>query len=246
MLRRKGLSLGMVALALVAAPLNTHAAESKEESGPETSIAVSLNQDIFFGFYGTAQVGVGLSDTLDLTFYSILWTIPAFGAGGGGQNLWTEWGAGINFKLLNGNLGINPQFGITNGNLLAGTSRGRAIEGIVPNLTVNYGDGFFEGQIYAGFYVGIREQSDNTRNDFIHYWINAGVAPTSWLSVGAHWEHLVQNFGSATGEVEDVYQWLGPYIQASSGVGFIRFSAGVDLTPDDPQDFYKVNVGVTL
>ncbi len=242
----KRLSSVLIASTLLLASPATLLADEGDKDGPETSIAMSLNQDIFFGFYGTAQVGVGLTESFDLTFYSILWTIPAFGAGSGGQNLWTEWGGGVNLKLLDGNLGINPQFGITNGTLLAGTRRGRVVEGIVPNITINYSDGLIEGQIYAGFYIGLREQTDNARNDFIHYWANVGVAPTSWLSVGAHWEHLVQNFGADTGEVEDVYQWIGPYIQASSGVGFLRFSAGVDVAPDDPQDFYKVTAGVTL
>ncbi|MGF1510054.1 MAG: DUF6733 family protein [Myxococcota bacterium] len=228
----------------VPAETSTEVEESKE--GPPTSISVVLKQDIFFGFHAIGQVAVGLNDLVDVTFYTILWTRPGFGAGGGGADLWTEWGPGLNFKFLDGNLSVNPQFGLLNGTLLSGAGRGLFFEGIVPNLTVTYGDALFQGQLYAGFYIGLRELDDSSRNDFIHYWANAGVAPLSWLSIGAHWESLIQTRGAATNEVETVYQWIGPYIEARAAMGFIRFAGGADLEPEDTADFYQVSIGLSF
>ena len=215
----------------------------QSEEGPPTSLTVSLKQDTFFGFHNINQVGVGVTELLDVTFYAILWTRPAFGARGGGADLWTEWGAGVNFGFLDGDLSINPQFGVLNGTLLSGSDRGLVLEGIVPNLTVSYFDGLLEGQLYGGWYIALR---DDSANDFLHYWGTAGFVPISWLSFGVHWEHLVQTRGAETNDVEDVYMWLGPYIEAKAGSGFLRFSGGVDLAPDDTEDFYQVTVGMNL
>ncbi len=221
-------------------------ASKNEEEGPPTTLSVAMKQDIFFGFHGISQVGVGLSDTLDATFYAILWTRTGFGAGGSGGNLWTEWGGGVNFKLLDGNLTVNPQLGVLNGTLLSGSSRGLVFEGIVPNITVTYGDGLLEGQIYAGFYLGLRELNGSSQNDFLHYWAYFGIAPIRWLSFGVHWEHLIQARG-ATENPDDVYMWIGPYIEARGGGGFIRFSGGADLAPEgDIADFYQVTVGMSF
>lgn len=221
------------------------AEEVSEDQGPEASFGVSLNQDIFFGFHVVAQVGVSLTELLDVTFYSILWTRNGLG-GDTGTDLWTEWGGGVNLNLLDGNLSINPQFGILNGTLLSGANRGLFVEGIVPNLTVNYGDGLFEGQVYAGFYIGLRTQGDSSNNDFIHYWASFGVAPLSWLSVGAYWEHLIQNRGLPDGADQDLYQWIGPYVEARASIGFIRLAGGADVSDSDVGDFYKASIGATF
>jgi hypothetical protein len=217
-------------------------AAAADEPGPSLSVAV--NQDNFFGFHVISQVAIPLGDLIDLTFYGIQWTRPGFGAGGGGADLWTEWGLGASFDLLEGDLSINPQFGVLNGTLLSGSNRAFVFEGVVPNLTATYGGDLFEGQIYAGFYLATRDQGGSTRNDFIHYWVNAGVIVVDWLSAGVHWEHLVQTRG--TRDDNDVYQWIGPYLEAKADVGFLRFVAGVDVAPDDVSDFYKLIVGFTL
>lgn len=222
---------------------------ANESSGPPTSIAIAIKQDTFFGFHGLTQVAVGLTDMIDFTVYGILWTIPAFGVGGGGD-LWTEWGVGAALNLLDGNLSVNPQIGLLSGGLLSGSSfitdgaRGLFGEGIVPNITITYGDGLIEGQVYAGFYIALREFRNSNQNEYIHYWANAGILPVSWLSVGVHWEHLVQIFGA--GDVEDLYQWIGPYIEAKASAGFIRFSGGADVAPDNVADFYQLTTGLSF
>lgn len=233
---------------LFADPAHAQDAAASEEA-PASSTSVVIKQDIFFGFHGIAQTAINVGDNLDATFYAILWTRPGFGAGGSGGNLWTEFGGGVNLTLLDGNLSVNPQLGILNGTLLSGAARGLAFEGIVPNLTATYGDGFFEGQVYAGYYISLRDLDGSNQNDFVHYWANAGVSVVSWLSAGIHWEHLLQTAGAASDSTEDVYQWIGPYVEARSDAGFIRFSLGADLVEDaagDGQEFYQLAIGTSI
>lgn len=226
---------------------------SMEEGPGDPSLSVILKQDRFFGFHSIAQVGVPVADTLDVTFYGIFWTIPAFGAGGGGQNLWTEWGAGANFNLLDGNLSVNPQVGVLSGNLLSATfganDVGNIFEGIVPNITMTYGDGLLEGQFYGGWYIALRDGTNGStaddNNHYIHYWANAGISLVSWLSVGVHWEHLLQTEPAGVAN-RDLYQFIGPYVEAKAKMGFLRFAAGADVAPDDLSDFYQMSVGVSI
>jgi hypothetical protein len=220
--------------------------EAAAQEGPATSFTVGLNQDAFFGFYGTATGSVELAPGIAFTAYTILWTTPSFSVGGsGGGGLWTEFGAGVAFTLLDGALNINPQIGILNGVLLSGGSRPLAFEGIVPNLTANYQDDLLQAQVYFGYYLGLREQRPN---DFIHYWVNAGVRPTSFLALGAHWEHLVHSRGAAAGGNENLYMWIGPYAEVGLGPFALRFTAGVDVAEADTEirDFYKVNIAATF
>jgi hypothetical protein len=213
-------------------------------SGPRTSFSASLNQDIFFGFYGTAAGTVELVPSVSLSVYTILWTTPSFSVGGtGGSGLWTEFGAGVVIQALEDRLSINPQIGILSGVLLSGADRGVVFDGIVPNLTANYRDDLVQAQIYFGYYLGLREQRPN---DFIHYWANIGLRPTSFLAFGAHWEHLVHSRG-ATGD-ENLYMWAGPYAELTAGSFSLRLTAGVDVADADVQvrEFYKVSVGGTF
>jgi hypothetical protein len=166
----------------------------------EPSFSVTLNQDSFFGFYPAFSGAMPVNDTMDFTFYGILWTKPAFGLGlvNQGDDLWTEFGAGVNFNLLEGNLTINPQIGVTNGALLSGgalnaageTTGSRFADGIVPSLTVNYGDDSFEAQLYAGYYAALRQRNGDAALDFLHTWVNAGCKFSSLVSAGAHYELL--------------------------------------------------------
>jgi hypothetical protein len=223
--------------------------EADAEEGPETSFTISLNQDIFFGFYGTAAGAVELAPGISFTAYTILWTTPSFSASGsGGDGLWTEFGAGVSFSVLEDRLTINPQVGILNGVLLSGSQRGLAFEGIVPNLTANYRDDLFQAQIYAGYYLGLREENPVGARDFLHYWANAGLRPTSFLGLGLHWEQLVQTRGTGPGVDGNLYMWVGAYGELAAGPFALRFTAGVDVVDAETElrDFYKVNVAATF
>jgi len=217
---------------------------------------LSFNQDVFFGAYTTASAGIALNERIDATAYAILWHTDFFSQGtlnpnsGNpfGTGLWTEVGAGLNFKRMCGRLNINPQFGVLNGALLSGGGLPRAFEGVVPNLTVNYDGDLLESELYMGYYVGTRGSANN---DFLHWWVSTGIRPwgglddwKSTLSAGVHYENLNQTAGAATG---DIYNWIGPYVQVNLPINFsIRYSAGWN-TQTGPlnglgDNFYKLNL----
>ncbi len=231
-----------------------------QEAKPEKkfSMTVGLNQDVFFGFYPTINASLALTEKTDLTFYSILWTTPSFGTGGGG-GLWTEFGAGVNFKAAQGKLTIAPSLGILNGKLLSNGEYPMAFEGIVPSVTSNLSTKRLEGQFYLGYYAALKKgqvkQGNGghaeaaSQNNFLHYWINAGVKTNGPISIGAHFEHLVSN--PSVGASADVYQWIGPYLQFSTPKGHgLRFTGGADITSRTPateqNSFYKMTAFFSL
>ncbi|MFP4090908.1 MAG: DUF6733 family protein [Cyclobacteriaceae bacterium] len=217
-----------------------------QEEDDKLAIGISLNMDAFFGFYPSLVGGYELNEKTDFTFYGIQW-----GAGtGAAWGNWTEFGVGVNYSV--GNLDINPQLGFTMGSLLSsGAAQDGVIgDGIVPNLTMNYGDDRFEGQLYAGYYAALRNEtvSGGATNNYVHYWLNAGVKAGSYMSIGAHFEELFLAGGegneSPNLERTDGYRWIGPYLQFSKGDAGLRFSFGGDLTDDEDSfsmnDFYKM------
>lgn len=144
---------------LVAALVAAQPVLAQDPAPREASFSVILNQDSFFGFYPTVSGAVPVGQTIDFTFYGILWTKPAFSLSAPtGDDLWTEFGLGVNFNLLDGRLKVKPQLGITNGALLSGgalvntgagpvTAGSKAFDGFVPSLTANYSDDRFEGEL---------------------------------------------------------------------------------------------------
>jgi hypothetical protein len=223
----------------------TPASEKRSES-----FTVVLNQDAFFGFYPTFNALIPVSDTVDLSVYGILWTTPDFGTGApSGSDLWTEFGIGANFHMMDGALTVKPQFGILNGALLsggaAGGTGGNVFDGVVPNLTVNYSDDTFELEYYGGYYAAVRNR--NTQGlDFLHTWINAGYKFTSNFSAGAHYE-LLSLTRAAGGGATNIYHWVGPYVQFSTDNGFFaRFTGGWDVGQGNTGDFYKLAVGFSF
>ncbi len=241
--------IGYLFLLLFAGTMSAKAQETKKE--PRYSMNLSLNQDAFFGFYPSVNAAVSLSDKTDLTFYSIIWTTPSFGTGGG-SGLWTEFGAGFNFKAADGALVISPSLGILNGKLLSAGEFSMPFEGIVPSLTSNLSTKWLEGQFYLGYYAATRKgqvKAGNAytdaavQNNFLHYWINGGVKTGGPISLGLHFEHLRSN--PSAGNSSDVYQWFGPYIQFTSPKGHgLRFTSGADITKRTPateqKGFYKL------
>lgn len=229
--------------------------------GGDSPFAATLefNQDAFFGTYIATSGGYAMNEFTDFTFYAILWNTDFFSQGPGGLNgpvgidgigLWTEFGAGVNFKYMGGALNINPQFGVLNGALLSGIGGDgfpKAFEGVVPNLTINYNDTFLESELYMGYYIGTRGAREG-RAEFLHWWYNAGIKPwgdyNDWrqiVSTGLHYEQLRSTGRAVPG---GLYQWLGPYVQFSLPNGLAaRFSAGWDVDRQNfGDDFYKVNL----
>jgi hypothetical protein len=250
----KKISLGILFLMV---GLGVTQAQEQKKPEPKFSVNLTLNQDAFFGFYPSVNASMSLSEKTDLTFYTILWTTPSFGTGGGG-GLWTEFGAGLNLRAAEGALVISPSIGILNGKLLSNGSYSMPFEGIVSSLTANLNTRRFEGQFYLGYYAAMRKgqvkdgnnyEDARVQNNFLHYWINAGVKMGIPISLGLHFEHLRSN--PSEGASSDVYQWLGPYVQFTTPKGHgLRFTGGADITsrtPDTEQNgFYKLSAFFNL
>lgn len=247
---------------LTSAEAGSSAAQDSGMSGSggslrEPSYTVSLNQDSFFGFYPSFNGLIPVDEKMDFSFYGIFWTKPAFGLGQGntGDDLWTEFGVGVNFNLADGRLKIKPQIGITNGSLLSGgsivggnTAGSRFLDGIVPSLTINYSDDTFEAEYYGGYYAALRQRDGNAALDFLHTWINAGYKVSSTVSFGPHYELLYNARNTYPGgRANTTYEWLGGYVQISLAKGFFaRFTGGTDLDDDNAGDFYKMSVGMSF
>ena len=237
--RKKALALAAATLLSASVAGNVHADDDK------LSGSASFNSDAFFGVNPFVGLTYDAGD-MDVTFYGIFW-----GAGTGQDwGNWTEYGVGVGFEMLGGDLYVNPQIGFTSGNLL---SSGTADDGIVgdgwvPNITMNYGTEDWEGQLYFGYYLPLREEDDDGEStlEYIHYWVNGGKKFGKYFSAGVHFEELELTGGSNVSS-QDGYQWLGPYFQVANDKFSLRFSAGTDLTDDDDSfsatDFYKLQFG---
>ncbi len=220
-------------------------------SDPRSSFNISLNSDIFFGFYPFFQGSFGVSEAVDLTFYGILWSGGGPGASWGN---WTEFGIGIGLPVGEA-LYINPQLGVLNGSLTSGLGTPVLFEGLVPNLTVRLNDQQVEGELYAGYYLGF-DHGNGVTNNFLHYWANSGYKVNRFFSAGLHFEQLSFTGGQNQGEdpAYPFYMALGPYVQFSvpNANAFARFTTGADLRSDeqiaksgfDQPSFFKLSVGV--
>ncbi len=221
----------------------------QEQEEDKFDMSVSLNSDIFFGFYPFFAGSYG-SGPVDFTFYGILWS---GGAAGGGWGNWTEVGVGVGFPVGDA-LYVSPQIGLLNGSLTSGLGTPVLAEGIVPNLTVGLDTDALEGEFYLGYYAGFDHGNPST-NNYLHYWLNIGYKISSFLSAGLHFEQLSYTGGNNAPEDPSYafYQALGPYIQFAdpNGGSFARFSTGGDLRSDEQvtksgyeqPSFYKLSVG---
>jgi len=225
---------------------------------------ITLKQDTFFGFHTALDAGYEITDNIDFAFYSVLWTNPNFGrssvvsgpdgdvVNSGGMGLWTEFGIGLNFRLFDDALNINPNVGMLNGSLLSSETVGgniRAGEGFVPNLVVNYDDSDFTANLYVGYYMATRGPR---ARDFLHNWINVGVKPALFdlggilpvNSVGIHWELLWAAKNRIDSSLEGVvYNWVGPYIEFGLPKNLaLRFAGGFDVKDDVSSNFYQASI----
>ena len=254
MRKRNVLQIATFSLLLSATAHVALAQEAKENKADKLSLGLSLNHDAFFGFNPSLTASYPVGKSTALTFYGIQWGAGTASAWGN----WTEFGLGVNFKA--GIFNINPQLGFTMGSLLSSGAAQPGVvgDGIVPNLTVNLAHDKFVGQLYTGFYNAFADKTIRTTgstprqatNNYVHYWVNAGVKATPWLAFGAHYENLYLSGGKINGGGNlprtDGYQWIGPFVEVSKGVGGMRFSFGGDLTDDadsfSDSDFYKLQL----
>jgi hypothetical protein len=230
--------------------ISTSTAQAQEDS--KFSMDVSLNSDIFFGFYPFFAGSYAIGDNTDFTFYGILWS----GGTGGGWGNWTEFGLGFSFPIAEG-VDFNPQLGFLNGSLTSGLGTPVLFEGIVPNITIGADTDGFEGEIYAGYYLGLDHGNSTTLN-YLHWWANGGIKISSFFSAGLHLEHLRFMGGNnlESDAAYDLYFSLGPYVQFSdpNGGSWARFTTGGDLRSDEQVNksgyrqpsFFKLSVGYSF
>ncbi len=232
---------------LAACSLSPIGSAIAEESGD--SVSLSIRQDTFFGFYTVVAGQHKISDNFGLS-YGGWWYQDVRGNLGVHSNPWTEIDVGVYFTAFDKKLSVMPMIGTVHGSLLStgNVEKGapaQAFEGIVPSVTANWSDGFFEAEAYWSFYKSIRNVSAEQRGafvgacstdctgtwDFMHYWVNAGIQVHPVLSVGVHWEHLQTTRDSRPGwSGQNFYRWIGPYVEfkGPSNTAF-RFTAGHNI-----------------
>jgi hypothetical protein len=246
---RKNITLKAAAVFLLLTGTCIHSfGQNADDKSDKLAVTLNLNHDAFFGFNPALNLSYPLSSKTDLTFYGIQWGAGTASAWGN----WTEFGFGANFKT--GNFGINPQLGFTKGSLLSSgaTNPGIIGDGIVPNLTVNFDNSRFLGQLYSGYYGALRNRTNSATqatNNYVHYWINGGVKATSWMSFGIHYEHLFlsggNRFEGGSLARTNGYKWFGPFLQVAKKAAGLRLSLGRDVDEGEGtfsrSDFYKLS-----
>lgn len=218
-----------------------------EDSG--LSIDLTVTSDTFFGVVPAAFASYTINEMVDFTAYGLFW-----GAGTGlNWGNWTEFGFGLNFKPTP-YIDINPQVGFLGGSLLSSAALGPGVlgDGWVPNVTANLDTDQWEGEIYFGAYLPIRNPTFPVPGvgtlSFLHYWANFGYKANDVVSFGGHFEQLT---GGANATAATIYTWVGPYIQLRNedkGL-FFRVAGGWDASgwaANSSDTFYKMTVGLSF
>lgn len=244
------LGYGLMLTGLLSLSSMTTKVWAQEEN--KFSMDVTLNSDVFFGFYPFFAGSYSISPKTSFTFYGILWS----GGTGASWGNWTEFGIGISREVSKG-VTVSPQIGLLNGSLTSGLGTPVLGEGIVPNLTIGVDKEKLESEIYVGYYYGLNHGNATTLN-FLHYWANGGIKLSPMFSAGLHLEQLRFTGGSETepDAAYDYYLALGPYVQFADpkGGAFARFTSGADLRNQANVDkseyrqpsFFKLTVGYSF
>ncbi len=230
--------------------LNTNAQEDSISDFQRSSFGLSLTQENAFGFYPVIYGSFGISPTLDLTFYGVMWTNPSFGLPQTtfSSDLWLENSFGLGFHAFGGSWYINPSLGFTHGKFLSGGDQSVAFEGIVPSLSLYINPGKMDMEVFLSLYQHLRDEVTDPLNrstaDFLFYWLTPGYWVGKRISLGIHYEGLFLKFGE--GDLESSYQWLGPYIKFRIMEKYdFRFIAGPNLKKGVYSDqFYKLTVNI--
>lgn len=209
--------------------------------------AITLQQDPAFGFYPGAFGSIGLSDNLSFTFYGIFFTQEALGIGFGGQpaaggKLFTEFGVGLNYSMLDGCLNINPSIGIDGGNYASGGGRVVIGDCIVPEITFSYAKNDFKCSATLICWKGFRKEGNVTPYlDLLEYVIIPTYNVSNHFAVGLYYDHFFTRFDNSNNPTSyslkgtySTYHWLGPLVKITLKSGTsLAFTAGVDFVEKD-------------
>lgn len=226
------------------------AQEEVNEEVRESTFGLTLTMENAFGFYPVIYGSVGLSPSLDLIYYGVMWTNPSFGLPQTtfSSDLWIENGFGLGFHILDENIYVNPSIGFGHGKFLSGGDQSVAFEGIIPSLSLYISPGNMDTEVYFSLYRHLRDEVTDPVNratsDFIFYWITPGYWVSKNFSMGVHYEAVYLKYGDF--DYESSYQWLGPYIKIKSkGKYEFRFAAGANLKEGIYADeFYKITTNI--
>lgn len=210
----------------------------RAEEAPTTTFSVSVGQDPVFGFYPSFNGSISIGENSQFTAYGIFWTADALGGNLGGLNLLTEFGAGINFTLMDGALNINPSLGMAHGNYQSGGGLPVLVDNIVPSLGVYYAKGSFNGSFFAVYWKGLRKEGKVTPYyDLMEYIIQPSFSISNYVSLGLYLDHLLTtvdnsniNPSNSVSETSTTYFWVGPSVKLTFQKGInVMFTVGPDL-----------------
>ncbi len=246
----------LIAISIVLIPCFTFSEDSTSDDNDGSYMTLSLGQDPSFGFYPSIAGGYPLNDKLKFTYYGIFWTQDALAGNSGGVGLLTEFGVGLNFTMLDGQLNINPTLGIGNGKFQSGGASHVIGDDIVPALYVTYTNDNLETTIGGIFWKGLRrEQLVDKYRDQLQYFLNLWFLADKHLDVGLYYDHFMLTEEDLTSTTTNTtYFWVGPSIRfkTKSGASF-WFSVGPDLVDyvngneqKNIREFYKMVFSVTF
>ena len=228
------------------------AQEETDTEKRESTFGITLTMENAFGFYPVIYGSIGISPSLDLTYYGAMWTNPSFGFPQTtfSSDLWMENGFGLGFHALNGAMYVSTSIGFTHGKFLSGGEESVAFEGIVPSISLYINPGKMDTEVYFSLYQHLRDEVSDPVNrvtaDMIFYWLTPGYWVGDNVSIGFHYESLFLKFGD--GDFESSYHWLGPFIKIRAhGKYDFRFMAGPNLKEGVyASEFYKLTTNIPL
>jgi len=223
---------------------------SNETENDNSYIIISLAQDPSFGFYPFINGGFQIAENKFFTYYGIFWTQDALAGNQGGIGLLTEFGIGLNFSFLDGNLNINPSLGLGNGKFQSGGARYVIGDNIVPAIYFNVITGQINHTIGFIYWKGLRrEELIDKYRDQIQYFYNLWYQINKNIDLGLYYDHfLLKEEDKYINSTNTIYHWIGPSIKfKTKSIAELWFSCGFDLYQytnglENPsiKDFYKL------
>ncbi|WP_299439491.1 DUF6733 family protein [uncultured Aquimarina sp.] len=226
--------------------------KAQEENKKKATLAVKVIQNSVAGFSPLFLGSFETNKNFDITFYSMFWTNTSFGNLQSGSDQLLETGIGLGFKLMKGNLYLNPGVGFAHGKFFSTVGGTLIGEAVIPNTFVAYHNSIFDIEAYIAYYKSLRNREDISTRDLFLFWAAPGINVSERVVLGAFFEELAF-MGLEDDTLPDdniqVYRFLGGSIKLKldSGISF-RFSAGANLVTDvgASDEFYKVSAFIPL
>jgi hypothetical protein len=232
----------ILVLILYSSLLSSALPQESDSLTDNSTFTLQLNQDNSFSFFPIIFGSIPLK-RIDLTFYSVFWTTPAF-ANADGTGALIEAGAGIG--ITKGNWYLNPFVGFTHGIFTNnrdqnGYGRPAIFESVVPGAFLLMKRQRLESELFIAYYHNIREETTSSTN-YLFWWILPGIRINRYFSTGAHFEQFRSTEAA-------IYMRYGFYAKATFKTKYeLRLSFGFNDTPDETPDketnFYKLTTNI--